>query len=167
MRGFDWQEYRFLFYLCCFQPEWGACCPTRGDMYVLGSWHLDTVFDVRFTPNGKSLVTGSNDHTLKYWDCSSCNPPLHPCEITKRHLDRHAPALDEQTRPQILEPQCSSGLFPFILFYLESLLLAFCLFPCHRAVFMEGSWLRTTGALLRGWPGSVSFSGRDIVWCTL
>ena len=32
--------------------------------------HKDKVYSVAFTPDGRGLVSGSSDKTLKYWDVS-------------------------------------------------------------------------------------------------
>ena len=37
--------------------------------------HRDSVYSVAFTPDGKGLVSGSLDKTLKFWDVSGLNVP--------------------------------------------------------------------------------------------
>ncbi|NEQ69068.1 MAG: hypothetical protein F6K21_26915 [Symploca sp. SIO2D2] len=38
--------------------------------------HQDSVFSVRFSPNGKLLASGSRDNTIKIWDLEKRGEPL-------------------------------------------------------------------------------------------
>jgi WD40 repeat protein len=40
--------------------QWGCC--------VYKDRHEDSIYSIVFTPDGKCLVSGSLDKTLKYWD---------------------------------------------------------------------------------------------------
>jgi len=41
--------------------------------------HKDSILDVAFSPNGKDLVSGSGDKTLRFWDIST-ETPIGVCE---------------------------------------------------------------------------------------
>ena len=38
----------------------------------------DAIFSVAFSPDGKSIVSGSLDETLKVWDAGGPAPPILP-----------------------------------------------------------------------------------------
>ena len=38
--------------------------------------HTDWVYDVKFMPNGKGLISGGKDATLKYWNLGSLDPRM-------------------------------------------------------------------------------------------
>ena len=42
------------------------------------SWHSSWVRSVAFSPDGKSIVSGSDDGTIKVWDAGSALRPLNP-----------------------------------------------------------------------------------------
>ena len=42
------------------------------------SAHSDWVHSVAFSPDGKTIVSGSNDKTLKVWDAGTPSRPI-PC----------------------------------------------------------------------------------------
>jgi hypothetical protein len=61
--------------------------------------HMNWAYDVSFMPDGKSLVSGGWDNTLKYWDISSLVTTRF-CAVSKtaKDSDREAPPVEEQTR---------------------------------------------------------------------
>ena len=76
--------------------------------------HMHIAFDVRFTPDGKGLVSGGE--TLRYWDITSWDPTF-PARLQTGHLDRGISA-QEQTQPEREYPGHSVRLFYSSLFSL-------------------------------------------------
>ena len=46
------------------------------------SAHSDWVRSVAFSPDGKTIVSGSDDKTLKVWDAGGPAPPILPLSQT-------------------------------------------------------------------------------------
>ena len=46
------------------------------------SAHSDCVFSVAFSPDGKTIVSGSYDKTLKVWDAGASACPISPLAQT-------------------------------------------------------------------------------------
>jgi len=42
------------------------------------SAHRDWVHSVAFSPDGKTIVSGSRDETIKVWDAGGLAPPILP-----------------------------------------------------------------------------------------
>jgi WD40 repeat protein len=61
--------------------------------------HRDFVYDVAFMPNGKALVSGSEDRALKYWGVSSSDTTrFFARSPTTNDLDSRASGVE--TRPE-------------------------------------------------------------------
>lgn len=45
-----------------------------GDLVAKLRGHQDSVYTVRFMPDGRTLISGSLDYTVKYWDVSALVP---------------------------------------------------------------------------------------------
>lgn len=57
-----------------------------GEMVTKLRGHSDSVYAVRFAPDGLTLISGSLDYTVKYWDVSplfsrDAQLPLVPCSL--------------------------------------------------------------------------------------
>ncbi len=62
--------------------------------------HMDITFEVGFTPDGRGLVTGGGELTMKYWDISSWIPTCTRAKSQTSDLDKFVSALEEQTLPE-------------------------------------------------------------------
>jgi hypothetical protein len=51
--------------------EWGWLCNRYHEELLTLKGHADDVFSVAFSPDGKRVVTGSNDNTAKIWDAAN------------------------------------------------------------------------------------------------
>jgi glucose repression regulatory protein TUP1 len=57
--------------------------------------HADYVYGIAFTPDGKGLVSGCSDKTLKYWDTSSLSTTRRSPTTTDLHGH-----VEEQIQPE-------------------------------------------------------------------
>jgi WD40 repeat protein len=57
--------------------------PSPSSSLIILQGHSNTVFSVAFSPDGKSLVSGSYDHTVKVWNLSdgTCTSTLEVSEL--------------------------------------------------------------------------------------
>jgi hypothetical protein len=51
---------------------------------MLYSWHSGSVWSVAFSPDGKRIVSGSSDQTIRVWDASSGQQMGEPIEIDRK-----------------------------------------------------------------------------------
>ena len=73
---------------------WHVC---TGQLIRRVKAHKDIAFDVKFTPDGKGLVSGGGDKTLKYWDISSWDTIIRERQMTDQN--QFVSALEEETLP--------------------------------------------------------------------
>src|SRR2546430_3405164 len=49
----------------------GAVCLAQKSELVVQAWHTNSVNSVAFNPDGRMILSASDDHTLKLWDVAT------------------------------------------------------------------------------------------------
>jgi WD40 repeat protein len=60
-----------LLFAVCLQAE-------EKPVYIELKGHTHGIVSAAFSPDGKKVITGSQDHTARIWDWERCPPPLPP-----------------------------------------------------------------------------------------